>query len=587
MENSMTQFRRTMIPLVVAAVLGMTACDDSATEPQPLQAPTNIEVRALSPAAVRVTWDGVPGASRYDVERAEGASGGTFATVGTVNGETSFDDTSVQTHGVYRYRVAAVAGTNRSPVSNPSSAFTVPDEIFSIVTSDITSNRTFYEDSTYVLSGFIKVANGATLTIEPGTKIVGDFEIPGSSLFVLRGARIMAEGTPEKPIVFTSERPAGQRQPGDWGGLIIIGNGIINRSGSTQIEGTGTPQDINPPQFYHGGTDNSDNSGVLRYVRIEFAGYPTAPNEELNSLTMAAVGAGTTIEYVQVLQGLDDSFEWFGGAVNTRYLISYESADDHFDASEGYIGRNQFLIAFQSIRPEPRPGLAGGVASDPQAIENDGCWAENCAAGNDNRSASQPYTIPVFANFTLVGAPQGAWETTGGNFGMMLRRGTGGLYVNGVVTRFSREAISLRGEQTMSRVNEGNMGIRNLYISQTPGAFQAENLTASNPDNRQYVLDLAANGLEMGTVAAVDLFAALPASTLNATAASFDWTPAAGSPIATGGLNDFSGLPDVLQASTQANGHPNSQIITTSYRGAVDPNGTDQWWVGWTTYARN
>jgi hypothetical protein len=136
-----------------------------------------------------------------------------------------------------------------------------------------------------------------------------------------------------------------------------------------------------------------------------------------------------------VLQGLDDSFEWFGGAVNSKYLISYESADDHFDASEGYIGRNQFLIAFQSIRPEPRPGLAGGVASDPQMIENDGCWAENCSAGDNNRSASQPYTVPVFANFTLVGAPQGAWETTGGNYGMMLRRGTGGLYVNGVVTR--------------------------------------------------------------------------------------------------------------------------------------------------------
>src|SRR5690606_29911682 len=166
-----------------------------------------------------------------------------------------------------------------------------------------------------------------------------------------------------------------------------------------------------------------DNSGVLRYVRIEFAGYPTAPNEELNSLTMAAVGAGTTVEYVQVLQGLDDSFEWFGGAVNGKYLVSYEAGDDHFDASEGYVGRNQFLIAFQSVRPEVRPGLSGGVASDPEMMENDGCWAQNCSAGDANRSASQPYTVPVFANFTFVGAPEGAWETTGGNYGIMLRRG--------------------------------------------------------------------------------------------------------------------------------------------------------------------
>src|SRR5690606_24262394 len=97
------------------------------------------------------------------------------------------------------------------------------------------------------------------------------------------------------------------------------------------------------------------------------------------------------------------------GAVNTRYLVSYEAGDDHFDMSEGYVGRNQFMIAFQSLRPEARPGLAGGVASDPQLIENDGCAADNCSGAT--QQASQPYTIPVLANFTLVGAPQGAWET--------------------------------------------------------------------------------------------------------------------------------------------------------------------------------
>jgi hypothetical protein len=573
------------IPLLVG--LGAAACSDGGgiTEPE-LPAPTNLEVRPLSRTSLRVTWDAVSGATSYDVERAEGASGGTFAVVGNAD-ENAFTDTGLMTGAQYRYRVVARSGTRSSPVSNPSSAVTVPDEIFSIVTQDITSNRTFFRDSTYVLSGFIKVANGATLTIQPGTKIVGDFEIPGSSLFVLRGAKIRAEGTREQPIVFTSERPVGQRQPGDWGGIIIIGNGIINRTGSTQIEGTGTPANVNPAQFYHGGTDNNDDSGVLRYVRIEFAGYPTAPNEELNSLTMAAVGAGTTIEYVQVLQGLDDSFEWFGGAVNGRYLVSYESADDHFDASEGYIGRNQFLIAFQSIRPEPRPGLAGGVASDPQMIENDGCWAENCAAGNTNRSASQPYTVPVFANFTLVGAPQGAWETTGGNYGMMLRRGTGGLYVNGVITRLSRQAISFRGEQTMARHNEGNLRMLNIYASRTAGMFQPEDLAAVNLDNRQYVRDPAQYALEVGDLQPQDLFAAFPTSTLNANGASFDWTPRAGSPIATGGLNDWASLPEQLRAATQNNGRPNSTITPTAFRGAADPAGTNKWWEGWTTYARN
>jgi hypothetical protein len=571
--------------MALLAGSGLAACSsDDNTGPE-LSAPTGVEVRALTPTSVRVIWNAVTGAATYEVERAEGTAD-TWVAAGSTSA-TELAVTGLTTGATYRFRVTAVAGTARSSASNPSAAFTVPTEIFQNVTQDITTDTRWTNDRTWVLSGFIKVASGATLTIDPGTKIVGDFDIPGSSLFILRGARIHAAGTAAQPIVFTSERPAGQRQPGDWGGLIIIGNGIINRSGSTQIEGTGTPATINPAQFYNGGTNNNDNSGTLRYVRIEFAGFPTAPNEELNSLTMAAVGAGTTIEYVQVLQGLDDSFEWFGGAVNGRFLVSYEAGDDHFDASEGYVGRNQFMIAFQSIRPEARPGLAGGVASDPQAIENDGCWAENCAAGgaNEQRGNSTPFTIPVFANFTLVGAPAGAWETTGGNYGMMIRRGTGGLYVNGVVTRFSREAISMRGQDTQDRWDQGNLRFANLYISQTAGAFQPENLGAAYA-SRQFTVSLAANNLELGAAPAAQLFTALPATTVAATAASFNWRPAAGSPIATGGLTSFGGLPAQLQQATAGNANPNSAITPTAYRGAADPNGP-AWWAGWTNYARN
>jgi hypothetical protein len=225
------------------------------------------------------------------------------------------------------------------------------DPGFGTISENITSDRTLYADTVYTISGFIKVTNGATLTIQPGTRIEGDFDVIGSSLFILRGARIVANGTAQNPIVFTSSRPVGQRRPGDWGGLIIVGNGIINRTSPANIEGTGTDVTLNPSQNYAGGTNNGDNSGTLRYVRIEYAGFPTAPNQELNTLTMAAVGSGTTIEYVQALLGLDDSFEWFGGAVDARYLVSYEPADDHFDMSEGYVGRVQYAIAFQSFQP--------------------------------------------------------------------------------------------------------------------------------------------------------------------------------------------------------------------------------------------
>ena len=565
----------TLAGLVLLAGLLVGCDDDNGPSGPELQPPGGVAVSVLSATSVRITFSPASGASGYVVQRAEGESGGSFTTVGE-SSDPSFEDTDLTPLSVYRYRVASRAGSAQSSFSGEARV-ELPELVTPTlsITQDITTDRTFHADTIYQLSGFIKVTNGATLTIEPGTTIVGDYDIPGSSLFVLRGARIIADGTPDAPIVFTSERPLGQRQPGDWGGLIIVGNGITNRGSPTYIEGTGTGS-ANPLVDYSQGTDNNDDSGILRYVRIEFAGFPTAPNEELNSLTMAAVGRGTTIEYVQILLGLDDSFEWFGGAVDGRYLISYESADDHFDMSEGYVGRVQHAIAFQSIRPEPRPNLAGGAASDPQGLENDGCWAENCLAGDSNRSASEPYTVPVFANFTLIGPPQGAWETPSGNIGMMLRRGTGGLYVNGVVARYSRAGISFRGEQTKQRMDDDLLAVRNVYLTDNAVTFQTGSGTG---ESAQFSMNLAANNLEEGSVATADLFANLPRNTSTASAADFDWMPAAGSPIATGGLNDFSGLPQALRNAAAG------FVTPTPYRGAVDPNGP-RWWEGWTYYAR-
>lgn len=426
-----------------------------------------------------------------------------------------------------------------------------------VIDQDITVNRTLYADTVYTLRGFIKVTNGATLTIQPGTRIQGDYNTVGSSLFVLRGARIVAEGTADRPIVFTSSRPEGQRMPGDWGGLVLVGNGIVNRGQPVVLEGTGTGAD-NPAVDYSGGNDNTDSSGTLRYVRIEFAGYATAQDAELNSLTMAAVGSGTTIENVQVLAGLDDSYEWFGGAVDGRYLISYESGDDHFDASEGYSGRNQFLIAYQSKQLEPRHG-AGSVASDPRGIENDGCAGENCLNGQD----SEPFTTPVFANFTLVG-PGEARSTTSGEGGMVIRRGAGGHYVNGVVARFSRAAISLRDEATRTRLADGRLSLGGLLLAENGAAWDGD-----------FTVPMEENGIEASPLSAAALFNGLP--TDPSRVEQFDWTPAPDSPARSGGLTSFTGD---LAARAGA------FVTPTAYRGAADPNGS-RWWEGWTYYADN
>ena len=433
------------------------------------------------------------------------------------------------------------------------------------LTADITSNRTFRAETTYTLSGFIHVNEGATLTIEAGTKIVGDFEVPGSSLIVLPGGRIRAMGTAEKPIVFTSERPVGQRQAGDWGGLIIVGRGIVNRSNPTILEGSGA-NTSNPAVNYAGGTDNNDSSGELHYVRVEFAGYATAPDNELNSFTFAAVGAGTQIDHLQSLYGLDDSFEWFGGAVDAKYLVSYESGDDHFDMSEGYVGRLQHLIGYQTVRVIPR-AAAGSPSGDPQGIENDGCAGSSCTSGEN----STPFTVPMVANFTLVGTGAGVVDATSGGVGMMLRRGTGGYYVNGVVSRWPRAALSIRDQTTLNRVGADVLVLKNVYLAENGPTFQ------SGGSSVQGTLPLTDNALEVapGSMVSTQIFSKLPAAPAAAT--DLDWSLATAAAARTGGLASFSGA-----LATKAGGF----VLGTSYRGAADPNGT-KWWEGWTAYARN
>ena len=171
-----------------------------------------------------------------------------------------------------------------------------------------TGNETL-KKGTYLLKGWIYIADGATLTIEPGTIIKGDKQTK-AALIAERGGKLIAQGTATEPIVFTSEMPKGQRKPGDWGGIILCGKAQNNQT-EMQIEGG--------PRTKHGGNDNSDNSGVLSYVRIEFAGYPFEANKEINGLTLGSVGSGTKIDHVQVSYSNDDSFEWFGGTAKGKY----------------------------------------------------------------------------------------------------------------------------------------------------------------------------------------------------------------------------------------------------------------------------
>lgn len=234
------------------------------------------------------------------------------------------------------------------------------------------------------LDGWVYVDAGATLTIEPGTIIRATNK---SVLSVERGGKIMAAGTKAQPIVLTSLQGAGFRANSDWGGLVINGFGINNLPGGTGVAEGGIGSE-------YGGSNNEDNSGVLTYVRIEFPGYEVATGSEVNGLTLNSVGRGTLIDYVQVSYSGDDGFEWFGGAVNLKHIISYRTEDDDFDTDNGFAGMVQF----------------GLILRDPSIVDTD---TANAFESDNNSSGTEltPVTKAIFSNISAFGASkdQATW----------------------------------------------------------------------------------------------------------------------------------------------------------------------------------
>lgn len=567
------------------SLLSLGACgdDDDPVQPPPpaLVAPANVAGTAASPTSIRVTWGAVTGATSYRVERAP-ETGGTFAEAGT-SAATELVVTGLAAETGYRFRVRALRNTEEGPLSGEVAVRTSNRAVVQ-VTADVTTNTTWTSENVYQLTRVISVANGATLTIQPGTRIIGGpitagAAPPVTALMVLRGSRINAVGTRDNPIVMTSSAAEGQRAPGDWGGLILVGNARSNRTGRTVVEG---PPPADTVSWNSGMADN-DNSGSLAYVRVEFAGAAVRLNEELNSFSMYAVGNGTRMEYLQAIRGLDDMFEWFGGTVDGRYLISYESGDDHFDTAEGYRGRNQFLIALQTgPRVTPRPGNPGALSGEQSGFEIDGCGTATgtCAQGFN----STPYNMPVFANFTVVGPGPNVLPVRpngDGGLGANIRRGSGGVWMNGIIARWPESAISVFDQETSTRITEDSLTLRNLVFADNARDFDAAGAT-----NRYGTADRFANSAITTTAAAAHtLFVSVPsAATTVANGFVFDWTPSANAITRTGGTGAT--LPGLIP-NRVANFFGGTMQGTT-YIGAADPaGGATRWWEGWSRYYRN
>lgn len=333
----------------------------------------------------------------------------------------------------------------------PTATVTIQDSIY--------QNTTWNSSTVYKLMGMVYVTAGTTITIPAGTIIRGGDGT--ASLIIEPGGKIIAEGTSTNPIVFTSNNPVGERQAGDWGGLVICGKAPNNLPGGTGVIEGGI-------RTSHGGNIANDDSGILKYVRVEFAGYAFQPNKEINSLTMGSVGNGTVIEYIQVSFGNDDSFEWFGGTVNAKYLISYRSLDDDFDTDNGYSGNVQFGVVVRD------PDLADVSGSNAFESNND-------ATG----STSTPITSATFSNISVFGPLVNLSDQINSNFkrAMHIRRNSSLSIYNSFFMGYPT-GLCIDGALTEANAHSNNLKIEySIIVGSKAGKYFAIGTTGTTTED--------------------------------------------------------------------------------------------------------
>lgn len=435
----------------------------------------------------------------------------------------------------------------------------------SILRTAITKRVELSNSKVYGLDGYVFVDEGGVLAIQPGTIILGDTVGQNSAICVNRGGKIYANGTAELPIIMTSSAPPGQRAGGDWGGVLICGRATTNHpDGQAALEG-GIADENRVRGWFGGGAnpDDNDSSGVLRYVRIEFAGIAAAPNQELNSLTMGGVGRGTKLEYIQVSYANDDAYEWFGGTVNAKYLIAIGTLDDDFDGDNGFSGMIQFGIV---QRYKDRADV-----STSQAFEQD----------NDGQgSYNHPLTKAVFSNITAIGPLKDtSWtpSSSGGQAtsyhnrfgaGAQLRRNNRTSIVNTVFAGWPR-GIDLLTSQSQAAAAADSIFLRNISYFGIKGGIL--NLgTGTTPITTEWLETPAFNNY-------IDKSSPMAAGLIDpfTYGKAFDARPSTTSILAN------------QTASFQGNGivpidHPFFDKVT--YRGAFQPGVSQRWDLPWSEY---
>ncbi len=445
---------------------------------------------------------------------------------------------------------------------------------------DITTTLTLDATKVYSLKGFIIVRSGGKLVIPAGTVIRCQADLSTTpknyaSIVVERGGKIEITGIAAKPVVITSVKAVGQRERGDWGGLLIAGkakHNLLNGTDNNNVQmegfnGLGTSFDSNLALF--GGTDDADNSGIVSYLRLEFGGLAFEANKEINGLTFGAVGSGTTVNNVQVSFSNDDSFEWFGGTVNSKYLIAWKGTDDDFDTDNGYRGINQFGIGVRD-----KDYFDGTYAAASGSSTSEGFESDNEATGTANVT---PVTSAIFSNYTMVGpiAVGSKWAdadaVTKAAFrrGARIRRNSSLRIVNSIFMGY-RNFVMIDGDSCVRNTNDltaltlvtpttavdaktKQIMFSNNIVVNTAAGYDTPNSTAnglvevSSGTTSQVKLDALNLWVKsLGSANKIDAVAFTTGTLLvnpMASSTTPDFRPVAGSPALTGGGGKFTGTP--------------------------------------------
>ena len=546
---------------VTGIFLVMGACKNDIAEPAPVLSITSFSP-TTAPVGTTVTITG----TNFNT-----TAGNNIVTFGTLPATVS---SATPTQLV----VTVPAGAVDAPISvsangakaTSTASFVVGNKTVVSVSGELTGTVNWTKDKVYLLKGYVYVINGATLNIQAGTIIRGGSKADDPSgqqyaatLVVEKGGKINAIGTAAEPIVFTSNKPAGQRSYGDWGGVILFGKAPHNQAGSVFAEG-GIRGQL--------GTDNiaNDNSGTMQYVRIEFPGVALSgtANSEINGLTLYAVGSGTTLDHIQVSYSGDDSYEWFGGTVNAKYLVALRGFDDDWDTDWGFSGKVQYGVSLRD------PEFADQSSSN--GFESDNMGNPGYPAGTTPTSISAnnglPLTSAVFANmsnFVFSGVPNNSPSPKGSGAyqsAMHLRRFTAISIYNSVFSGYP-EGLRLDGKANTTYANAlaDKLDLRGVVLANT----QSTALTILGKDE---ITDAQAQAYFNDPARANTVVASSAVATLLLNSANFNLTapnflPQTGSPLLTGAVKTGK-VTDAF-------------FDKVDYRGAF---GTTNWTTGWTNF---